>query len=222
MRFIVISTFLFLLNTAPALAACSLPDGQGTRPEGQVVYNSNYAVLQVCSGGVWRALHGFDPAGVDTGSGGGDACETGAIGTVCTSDGAVYAGDTVGGARMYLAAADESGPIAWGGYGNNDGTGSTADGLANTNTLIADGHGHPAAQACRNRGADWYLPAKDELSMIYSSRAQLDTANLPTGTGEYWSSTENNDSLAWSQRFSDGFQYYYGKGAAHPVRCVRR
>ena len=39
--------------------------------------------------------------------------------------------------------------------------------------------------------------------------------------GWYWSSSRNGNFHAWAQRFSDGYQYYYGRGNASSLRCVR-
>lgn len=156
-------------------------------------------------------------------------CETGPIGTQC-ADGAVYAGTTVGGARMYVANADESGSYAYGGYTTDlNGDNASAvpelldDGLANTNWLLTSGAGnHNAAQACRNKGADWYLPAIEELGKIYANRAQLGHANLPTSTQWYWSSSEYSGNRARLQRFNNGGQPTNDKYLTDPIRCVRR
>src|SRR5690606_1835512 len=100
----------------------------------------------------------------------GDPCETGPVGTACTSDGAIYAGTTVGGARMYAAPSDE-GTYQWKtSLTSTTGTGSLTDGLANTDATEAAGlAAHPAAQACRDRGAEWYLPSRDELDVLYDN-----------------------------------------------------
>ncbi|MCG8322101.1 MAG: DUF1566 domain-containing protein, partial [Cytophagales bacterium] len=66
-----------------------------------------------------------------------------------------------------------------------------------------------------------YLPAQDELNLFWNGGAPV--AGVLTGAGNwYWSSTEYTTGLAWSQRFSDGFQASSTKDNSHPVRCVRR
>lgn len=77
------------------------------------------------------------------------------------------------------------------------GTTSTTDGMANTNAMIAAGN-HPAAQACRNMGADWFLPAISQLAYLSSVRTTgeingmygINTSTTTIG-GEYWSSTQS-------------------------------
>lgn len=140
----------------------------------------------------------------------------------------VYAGES-GGNRLYTTAADQ-GQISWNnGTGNWTVTGatSTSDGLANTNTLIAlsdAGAPYNAANACRALGAEWYLPAPDELSVLYTNRLAIGGFNLGGSfpVGWYWSSPESNSGNARAVRFSGGNQTNYGKNNGLSVRCVRR
>lgn len=151
-------------------------------------------------------------------------------GTVC-EDGSIYIGD-MGGYDIHVAPADESG-TTWGGYGTDEnGDNSsvppelTDDGLSNTNWLVEDSaNSHPAAAACYNKaGADWYLPAKDELNLLWLNRAAIDLAaiGIDTSGTYYWSSTESTNDLAGKQRFSDGYQGYGNKPSTLAVRCARR
>jgi hypothetical protein len=88
----------------------------------------------------------------------------------------------------------------------------------------AEAHGH----------ADWYLPAQDELNVLYVNLALDGVADVTPGNsfgfnrtgsfpaGFYWSSSENNHSGARRQRFSDGNQNDNNKNVGFAVRCVRR
>ena len=231
--------------------------------EGAIVYDAINKTLAVCDGTNWVVLSG-DPLRTDCGVTSRlewdgtewqctvtvEACLTGPIGTRCTSDGAIYAGDTVGGARMYAAACDHG--MTWNGTActgsqtgrpwktsttTTAGTTSLTDGVVNTDAMATAGIAlHPAAQACRNAGAEWYLPARDELDLLYDNLVgQGDTTpggplgstfdfnitgSLPAGW--YWSSKESNSFLARGQRFSDGNQSDNGKHGGFAVRCVRR
>jgi hypothetical protein len=69
------------------------------------------------------------------------------------------------------------------------------------------------------RFSDWYLPSKEELNYIYLNLQKAGVVNL--GSEVYWSSSEYNNYLAWSQRFSDGYQPYYGKDNSNSVRAIR-
>ncbi|WP_412033201.1 hypothetical protein ACLIR7_08930 [Nitratireductor aquimarinus] len=217
-----------LLFSFPALAQEPVPcDACTGYPEGAYMQSggpelSGDVHRLSCQSGSWEDLDSSDPC---------DACSL-ALGTVC-ADGAVYAGTTVGGARMYVADADETangGTYEYGGYltdlnGDNASVAPELldDGLANTNWLLANGTGdHEAAQVCRDRGPDWYLPAIEELGDIHANRAQLGAANLPTSTSWYWSSSERDNNSARIWRLSDGVQFHGNKGATTLVRCVRR
>jgi hypothetical protein len=67
---------------------------------------------------------------------------------------------------------------------------------------------------------DWRLPDKNELNLMYQN---LKTKGMGGFTGDwYWSSSENENSVAWHQRFSDGGQRYnYSKDNTDSVRAVR-
>ncbi|NDD72178.1 MAG: DUF1566 domain-containing protein [Actinobacteria bacterium] len=59
---------------------------------------------------------------------------------------------------------------------------------------------------------DWFLPSKDELDIAFNRLAQNRVAgnDTPVGgfnKGYYWTSTDYNNSTAWTQYFIDGQQF---------------
>lgn len=170
----------------------------------------------------------------------------GAIGAVCP-DGTVYAGLSQGSIPMYVTRCDAG--QTWGGSSctgarqtttwNDGATGYTttsvidqADGQTNTASLITidsnSGVGgqqpHASAQYCADLvlhgHSDWYLPAKNELNVLYGNNAVV--GNFDTSGTYYWSSSENSNIHAWVQRFSDGNQATFSKLNGYLVRCARR
>ena len=176
----------------------------------------------------------------------GDCSGSPAVGTVCV-DGTVYAGDTPdGNVAMYVTRCDAG--MSWDGsectgsrlgYTWNDGeddwveTGvdNTITGQANSaalvitdsNSVIAGTQDHVAAAYCedltQDSYSDWYLPAKEDVNVIYGNRGVID--NLVADY--YWSSTENTHSLAWRLNFSNGSwdSLYGSKRVGNYVRCAR-
>ncbi|MFZ0501551.1 MAG: DUF1566 domain-containing protein, partial [Steroidobacteraceae bacterium] len=130
----------------------------------------------------------------------------------------------VGGA--VAAETDASAEIHW----YNDafrvtGATSVSDGETNTATIIAvQGAGSYAASLCAESAqdgyTDWYLPAQNELGLVYTNLASYSLGNF--STNQYWSSTEANDDFAWGETFSGGASLSYFKTALLGVRCVRK
>ena len=154
-----------------------------------------------------------------------DPCLTGALGTSC-SDGAFYIG-TIGGNRIYAAAADITPTLSQWKTANTStaGTTSTTDGLANTDAMIAaDAAAHVAANRCRLLGAQWYLPARDELRLIWDNRLTLISAGapMPLPTLGYWSSTQINATTARAISLGTGTLQNPSKNLNRYVRCVRQ
>ncbi len=80
---------------------------------------------------------------------------------------------------------------------------------------------------CRNKGDDWYLPAKDELKAIYKNKSTINSTLTKHGvarlSGEYWSSTESAESAefcAWLVYMNDGFTRGDDKFRNSYVRAV--
>jgi len=159
------------------------------------------------------------------------------------ADGTVYAGNTPDGdVPMYAARCDQGmnwdgaecagtrERIEWGSYGIVRGTSSKTTGQANTTVLAGYGQSaHPAAYACAALGPNWYLPAEDELNILYLNKdagaflGTYDTSGSST-TGRYFSSTEGAlaDTTARHQWFDNGNQLNRTKNYGQSVRCVRR
>jgi TolB-like protein len=89
--------------------------------------------------------------------------------------------------------------------------------------ILGTGNWSSALSTARNhRGGgytDWRLPTKEELNLIYQNLRAKNIGNL--GDSWHWSSSENDSSNAWSQRFSDGSQGYSYKTNTNSVRAVR-
>jgi hypothetical protein len=124
----------------------------------------------------------------------------------------------------------EVAPSGW--YGGSDPTSAwstitnIAIGVAAQGTVIGTGSLNTSAIKTQNGGAastaqlcrdytgggksDWFLPSKDELNAIWVNLVDDGfAANSGVGgffNGDYWSSSEVNNSYTWGQSFSNGFQ----------------
>ncbi|TVQ39183.1 MAG: DUF1566 domain-containing protein [Spirochaetaceae bacterium] len=100
------------------------------------------------------------------------------------------------------------------------GTGTAiGSGAANT-AALADAE-HPAALAAQNasRGefTDWFLPSRDELVIVRANRAAIGAAD-----DVYWSSSEHNETQAWSHEFTNQpTGSISGKESTWQVRVIR-
>ncbi len=150
--------------------------------------------------------------------------------------GIIFYLDTADGTGLVAATEDQSGRIAWGcsgtdimGIANNQDFSvpdpETAvgarigDGAANTDAILAEctEAGIPAA-LCRNLGADWFLPSRGELNLMYTNLQLNGHGGL---SDYYWSSTEGNASVAWPQNFDDGAQVFNVKTNNAYVRAAK-
>ena len=147
--------------------------------------------------------------------------------------GIIFYVDGSGAHGLVAAPKDQSAGIQWfnGAYIV---TGATATavgtGQANTDKIIAaQGAGDYAASLAANlvlNGySDWFLPSKDELNLMYTRIGPGAPAPLTNVGGFssawYWSSSEDNDNVAWSQSFGDGLQGSLYKTGTDAVRAVR-
>lgn len=238
----------FTVLSGAAFADCSTAT-MGTKPEGYIFHNADYDVIQACQNGEWQALGPIKCAA-------GDGCAVPSGPTNCSNigdtcdDGSIYAGlSPDGNVAMYTTPADAPSTYTW-----NDGTSNYTDmsmvnctdnspgtaatcqtGEANTAFLVG-ATGEPdypfaAAEYCDGLSAhgysDWYLPAQDELNVLYTNKNTGDlngtfddSGSNPTGI--YWSSSELNSNTARRNRFSLGSQFGANKSNSFAVRCVRR
>ncbi len=125
-------------------------------------------------------------------------------------------GNTTG--KYFEAApADLSTTMAWCSHATTLlGASGTAIGTGQSNTekmlLIYKSGAAFSASAYRSGTSsiysDWFLPSKDELNEMYLNRASIGGF----ATNDYWSSSENYEFSAWSQDFSNGYQYNFDDG----------
>ena len=162
------------------------------------------------------------------------ACMASGIGTVC-DDGTVYAGD-YGGRHLFTTQTDELSSYTWnnGTIGISTGATNINNGLSNYNTLIGLSNAespYMAADACKslNNGpnnlghTDWYLPARNELNLLYTNRASIGNFSTAQYSGMYYSSTEVSSTGVCMNYFFDGSACYTynSKNNPYKVRCIR-
>ncbi|MBN8538320.1 MAG: DUF1566 domain-containing protein [Deltaproteobacteria bacterium] len=104
---------------------------------------------------------------------------------------------------------------------------SSSTGKSNTASLAALVGGpapYIAAQNCENLNVngntDWYLPATNELQVLYSNRTVI--RNFDVSGVRYWSSTENSANMAMMVYMHTGSTSITSKDLSYYVRCVRR
>lgn len=174
------------------------------------------------------------------GSGGGGGCTAPAscpnVGDVC-SDGSLFAGFMVYNnsscEALYVTNNNQSTSSQWKtATGTNDITDPVAEEDAADGQYNRDNRGSgtfPAFELCENNTyhskSDWYLPARDELHLLWENRAAIN-ANAAGNftTGNNWSSTESSTLTAWYQSFSNGDHgnSLTKSSNSTAVRCVRR
>jgi hypothetical protein len=113
------------------------------------------------------------------------------------------------------------------------GADSTWDGLSNSNSIVGQsGHTSSAALLCSgstNGGkSDWYLPAIDELSLLWQNRFNVNrTLSTIGGATEilynnYWSSSESGENYSFLFDFYTGGSGNGSKVSSNLVRAVRK
>ena len=142
------------------------------------------------------------------------------------------AGETHG---LVVAMSDVATSVEWGCYGSDLPTvpnvsssppvgqgAEIGDGISNTNAILNDCPGAPAALAARSLGEDWFLPSINELKKMYGNKDDLEAVDGFTDFENfYWSSTEDDSNFAWFQNFSSGDQGANSKSYTDNVRAVR-
>ena len=66
---------------------------------------------------------------------------------------------------------------------------------------------------------DWFLGSEGEMMLMYTNLRQKGVGGFAINT--YWSSSESDTNIAWTQSFSYGYQPFNGKSNSLPVRAVR-
>ncbi len=128
----------------------------------------------------------------------------------------------------YLEAAPENqGGAPWGCLGRSmPGAGGTAVGTGKRNTqeiirICSEGNtaAHLAAAYRGGGKSDWYLPSREELSLMYVNLHKAGVVVL--SEHYYWSSSEDDAYYAWYQDFRNGSQLKYVKDVTLRIRAAR-
>jgi len=193
--------------------------------KGLVLFNTTLNTLQINEGDATTSNWVSLSAATST---------TYSIGDI-VNGGVVFWLDSTGQHGLVVAFLDVATSVQWGCYGTDlpnvpnvqtyppvgFGAGIGA-GFDNTNDILTDCPDVPAAFAARSLGAQWFLPSAKELNQMYVNRETLEgVSGFTAFSNSYWSSTEYNSSVAWSQSFDNGNQNASNKGYAYDVRAVR-
>ena len=104
---------------------------------------------------------------------------------------------------------------------------SIGHGLSNSKALLELGGGFQSAQTATGYAdtltcggqSDWFVPAKDELELMYQNLAKQEIGDFTTGY--YWSSSAYEYGRAWNQPFSEGEAFDGNKDGKFAVRPIR-
>ena len=114
-------------------------------------------------------------------------------------------------------------------YKNATGATSETGGMSNMNKIKKLPNwkvNYPAFAWCASLGSDWYLPAKDELVLIYENRDAINMGLSRRGyeglTYFHWSSTESSEDefCAWGVGMDGGHTLVCDKIDIRSVRAV--
>ena len=139
--------------------------------------------------------------------------------------------DETGEHGLIAAPNDVGGPMRWGGAHRKMEATNYSDGRSNTEKIAAQYGDASAAGKCDaliiDGYDDWYLPAIEELELLYRNRSSvpsLDRIGKTRVRYDYCSSTEyTNANDCWGIHFGRrGSQFYYNKRADYSVRAIRR
>ena len=144
------------------------------------------------------------------------------------------------GGGLIAAASDQSAGAEWGCFGTLiSGADGTTIGAGNQNTIDIEAgcaEAGTAADICANLTiggySDWFLPSRDALNLMWTNLADSDGDGNNTGPSDtnnlggfaytnYWSCTEGDSYVAWTQSFSDGSQANGSKASPVYVRAIR-
>jgi hypothetical protein len=150
------------------------------------------------------------------------------VGDVC-SDGSLFAGfmlyNNSSCEPLFVADIDQT-ASAFGPSPETSTTNDYIDGRVNHEWIVANKtlSNYPAFEECENLNrhghTDWYLPAVEELQLIWINRVAIGGFS----TNEYWPSTESDNWGGWNINFANGMRRETddSKANSHEVRCVRR
>lgn len=154
--------------------------------------------------------------------------------------GVVFWVDNTGKHGLIVSMVTLSTTQAWSNIANNF-TNKTNDwnGASNTQAIITQsGHATSAARLCDDytnadygTGVydDWYLPSMGEANLLWVSFYQVQKAliidgnplTMPIERLRFWTSTEYDNSYAWTFPFGSGYINYNAKSTDYAVRAIR-
>lgn len=79
-----------------------------------------------------------------------------------------------------------------------------------------------AVAFCKSKGEGWYLPTKEELSLIYRNQISIvENGGVKFSRRDYWSSSKRNNYESFVINFSTGQAQYYSINIKNVFRCVQ-
>jgi len=115
---------------------------------------------------------------------------------------------------------------SWGCQGNNINGTQTGIGSGSQNTLIiapSCGGIHAFALTLNEANfSDWFIPSKDELSIIYNNQSLIPGLQYNGSAAYYWSSSEYNSAGAWQIYMANGSWSSGLKNTDYSFRPIRR